>query len=76
MQIRRAARHRPRNVPSMPRTPWWEVMQQEKKQGLLAPVLLGEVFPLEDGSPDPVRQIIQRFASDYEEFKNSSWQIL
>lgn len=53
-----------------------ESIRFEEKQGLLAPVLLGEVFPLEDGSPDPVRQIIQRFASDYEEFKNSSWQIL
>ena len=53
-----------------------ESIRFEEKQGLLAPVLLGEIFPLENGSPEPVRAIIDRFASDYEEFKNSSWQIL
>jgi serine/threonine protein kinase len=53
-----------------------ESIRFEEKQGLLTPVLLGEVFPLESSSPEPVRGIIKRFASDYEEFKNSSWQIL
>ena len=53
-----------------------ESIRFEEKQGLLAPVLLGGVFPLENGSPEPVKAIIDQFATDYEEFKNSSWQIL
>jgi serine/threonine protein kinase len=53
-----------------------ESIRFEEKQGLLAPVLLGEIFPLKNGSPEPVRAIIEQFASDYEQFKNSSWQIL
>ncbi|MFA5505110.1 MAG: serine/threonine-protein kinase [Vulcanimicrobiota bacterium] len=53
-----------------------ESVRFEEKQGLLAPVLLGEVYPLGNDSPEQVRAIIDRFASDYEEFKNSSWQIL
>lgn len=53
-----------------------ECIRFEEKQGLLAPVLLGEVHPLENSSPEPVTAIIERFASDYESFKNSSWQIM
>lgn len=53
-----------------------ESVRFEEKQGLLAPVLLGEIFPLENGSPEPVKAIIEQFANDYESFKNSSWQIL
>lgn len=53
-----------------------EAIRFEEKQGLLAPILLGEVFPLENSSPEPVKEIIERFAADYEQFKNSSWQIL
>ncbi len=53
-----------------------ESIRFEEKQGLLAPVLLGEVFPLKNPSPEPVKEIIERFAADYEQFKNSSWQIL
>lgn len=53
-----------------------ESIRFEEKQGLLTPVLLGEVFPLKNGSPEPVKAIIDKYVSDYEEFKNSSWQIL
>lgn len=53
-----------------------ESIRFEEKQGLLAPVLLGEIFPLENDSPEPIYAIIQKFASDYEQFKNSSWQIM
>ena len=53
-----------------------ESIRFEEKQGLLAPVLLGEIFPLENGSPEPVHAIIDKFVHDYEQFKNSSWQIL
>lgn len=53
-----------------------ESVKFEEKQGLLAPLLLGEIFPLQDSSPEAVKVIVERFASDYEEFKNSSWQIL
>lgn len=53
-----------------------EAIRFEEKQGLLAPILLGEIFPLKNSSPEPVAALIERFASDYEEFKNSSWQIL
>ena len=53
-----------------------EAIRFEEKQGLLAPLLLGEIFPLQNSSPEPVKDIIERFAADYEQFKNSSWQIL
>lgn len=53
-----------------------EAVRFEEKQGLLTPVLLGEIFPLQNGSAEPVKAIIDRFAADYESFKNSSWQIL
>ena len=53
-----------------------ECIKFEEKQGLLAPVLLGEIFPLKNSSPEPVRAIIGKFASDYEDFKSSSWQIM
>ena len=53
-----------------------EAVRFEEKQGLLAPVLLGEVFPLKNSSPEPVEAIVERFASNYEAFKNSSWQIM
>lgn len=53
-----------------------EAIRFEEKQGLLAPLLLGEIFPLQNASPEPVKDIIERFAADYEQFKNSSWQIL
>lgn len=53
-----------------------ESIRFEEKHGLLAPVLLGEVFPLEDDSSGSVEEIIERFAADYEAFKNSSWQIM
>lgn len=53
-----------------------ESIKFEEKQGLLAPVLLGELFPLENAQPTEAREIIDRFARDYDEFKNSSWQIM
>ena len=53
-----------------------ESIRFEEKQGLLTPVLLGEIFPLKNDDPGPVKALIQRFAADYEEFKNSSWQIM
>lgn len=53
-----------------------ESIRFEEKQGLLAPLLLGEIFPLQNGSLEQVSDIIERFAADYEQFKNSSWQIL
>lgn len=53
-----------------------ESIRFEEKQGLLAPVLLGEIFPLENGDPAQARSIIEQFAQDYDAFKNSSWQIM
>ncbi len=53
-----------------------EAIRFEEKQGLLAPLLLGEVFPLSNSDPSAVFDIIERFAQDYEQFKNSSWQIM
>ncbi len=53
-----------------------ESVRLEEKQGLLSPVLLAEIYPLEHFDADSVRGAIERFAQDYEQFKNSSWQIL
>lgn len=53
-----------------------EAVRFEEKQGLLAPVLLGEVFPLKADSSESVGAIVKRFAANYESFKNSSWQIM
>lgn len=53
-----------------------ESIKFEEKQGLLAPVLLGELFPLQNADPNQAKSIIERFANDYDEFKNSSWQIM
>ncbi len=53
-----------------------ESLRFEEKQGLLSPVQLAEVFPLEDPTGGGISEAIERFAQDYEEFKNSSWQIL
>lgn len=53
-----------------------ESIRFEEKQGLLSPLLLGELFPLQGAEPPEVFGIIEKFAQDYEQFKNSSWQIL
>ena len=53
-----------------------ESVRFEEKQGLLSPTLLGEVFPTQKSEAEKVRSIIERFASDYESFKNSSWQMM
>ena len=53
-----------------------ESIRFEEKQGLLSPLLLGELYPLEGAEPAQACQIIDRFAQDYEHFKNSSWQIM
>jgi serine/threonine protein kinase len=53
-----------------------ESIRFEEKQGLLTPLLLGELFPLQGAEPNHVLGIIDRFAHDYEQFKNSSWQIM
>lgn len=53
-----------------------ESIRFEEKQGLLTPLLLGELFPLDGAEPPQAQGIIERFAQDYEQFKNSSWQIL
>ena len=53
-----------------------ESIRFEEKQGLLSPVLLGELFPLAGAEPSQVCGIIEQFAQDYEQFKNSSWQIM
>ena len=53
-----------------------ESIRFEEKQGLLSPLLLGELFPLNGAEPQQVFSIIEQFAQDYEQFKNSSWQIM
>ncbi|MEW6279065.1 MAG: serine/threonine-protein kinase [Candidatus Eremiobacterota bacterium] len=45
-----------------------------EKQGLLDPHLLGTVRPLED-DPSRVRQIVQQFVENYEQFKSTNWQL-
>lgn len=53
-----------------------ESIRFEEKQGLLSPLLLGELYPLQGADPAQAGEIIDRFAQDYEQFKNSSWQIM
>lgn len=53
-----------------------ESIRFEEKQGLLSPLLLGELFPLAGAEPSQVFGIVEQFAQDYEQFKNSSWQIM
>jgi hypothetical protein len=53
-----------------------ESIRFEEKQGLLSPLLLGELYPLNGAEPTQACEIIDRFAQDYEQFKNSSWQIM
>ncbi len=53
-----------------------ESIRFEEKQGLLSPLLLGELFPLAGAEPAQAFQLIDQFAQDYEQFKNSSWQIM
>lgn len=53
-----------------------ECIRFEEKQGLLAPLLLGEIYPLKTPDSAPVLKMIAQFADDYELFKNSSWQIM
>lgn len=53
-----------------------ESIRFEEKQGLLSPVLLGEIFPLQGAEPSEASALVERFAQDYDQFKNSSWQIL
>lgn len=53
-----------------------EAVRFEEKQGLLDPLLLGEVQPLDPSHHDKVDSLIDKFVADYEDFKNSSWQLL
>lgn len=47
-----------------------------EKQGLLDPISIGDVQPLDPGAAASVPRIVQRFVEDYEGFKNASWQLL
>lgn len=58
------------------KNPDTEAIHFAEKQGILDSKQLGEVRPLEPGESERVASIVERFADDYEEFKNSSWQIL
>lgn len=56
--------------------PTQECVRFEEKHGLLSPILLGEVFPLNGVAIEQVDALVERYAEDYESFKNASWQIL
>lgn len=47
-----------------------------EKQGLLDPIQIGEVRPLDAEAEKAVPRIVQRFVEDYEGFKNANWQLL
>ncbi len=53
-----------------------ETLHFYEKQGLLEPMSIGDVRPLDDGSAAAVPRIVQRYVADYEGFKNASWQLL
>ncbi|MDQ7824821.1 MAG: serine/threonine-protein kinase [Candidatus Eremiobacteraeota bacterium] len=46
-----------------------------EKQGILDPQLLGSLDP-KRGEEGKARALVERFVSDYEEFKNANWQIM
>lgn len=53
-----------------------EVVHFYEKQGLLDPLPIGEVRPLDSGAASSVPRIVERFVEDYEHFKNANWQLL
>lgn len=53
-----------------------ERIRFQERQGLLDPMVLGEVNPLVEQERRRVQAIVERFVNDYEEFKNSNWQLM
>ena len=53
-----------------------EALHFYEKQGLLEPIPIGDVRPLDAASAAAVPKIVQRFVEDYEGFKGASWQIM
>lgn len=47
-----------------------------EKQGILEPMFMGEIKPMEPGGCEKVDAIVDRFVTDYEDFKNASWGLM
>lgn len=47
-----------------------------EKQGILEPMFIGQVKPLEQGEIGNVARIVASFVKDYEDFKNASWGLM